>query len=309
MKTFQKLLKFLDYFFYEFRLRTGIIVYLLFIENLYISLWAVALILFICNTIFINIDLLHNSEYIFLAFFLQNIYFIFKYFLIVNFFLLIIHLYVSIKHILLDYIRNIDTLLMYIFSIIINYILYTVILIYFYQLNIYNISYIIENSKFVFSCLFFLYLNLFLINKSVAFMLTKKTNIVSNVRHKDIYYVLNIFLICTFVLYLITNFINLDFFFKNIILWDSNIFVWYITVYFWQIISQIIIDPISYWVSNPAFGGLLTTLYNSIIYNLETFVYFNYFEYFVNNFKIDLFIKYNQPFLIRLENIQNNYNS
>lgn len=191
MATYNKIFNAISALAYQINFKTGAIVFFLFVENLYICIWSVSIFLFILIFLNINIDYLCNFDSMFLSIILQNSYNIFKYLFILNIFLILTHLYVSIKHILLDYIRDIDDILMYLFYILINYTILLVIILYFYQLNLNNISFLLQNILAIFFISFFSFITYFFINKSISLIITnKKNSFISHIFYKNYFIII-----------------------------------------------------------------------------------------------------------------------
>lgn len=218
MTTYNKIFHALSTFFYQINFKTGAIVFYLFIENLYLCIWSVSLFFFLIIFINININYLCNFDCIFLFVILQNSYNIFKYLFLFNIWLILVHLYVAIKHILLDYIRDIDSMLMYFFNILISYIILLVITIYFYQLNLNNLSFLFQNILTIFSIFFLIFITYLFIIKSISLIITnKKNSFISHIFYKNYFIIICI----PFFLFII--------YYTIIVAWKLN--TWYFDIF------------------------------------------------------------------------------
>lgn len=303
MTSLNKIFDTLSFLFFDIKYKTGFIVFYLFMENLYICIWSISIFLFILIFISINIDYLYNFDFIFLSTLLQSSYIIFKYLLIINIFLLLIHLYVSIKHILLDYIRDIDSILMYLFLIFISYLTLVVITIYFYQLNLNNISFILQNIITLCFILFIFFINFLLINKSMHLIISKQRNgFIPDVNNKNYFSIFYITIFSFIIFYVVAICWRLNFLYINIF----NMNIPYFIDWFFEIEAISVAVNATSW-SNELTSNLFYAYWQPFVYNpikdmiggwanfsyyaYTKYYYFLFYEYFA-----DMILSFYQKF-------------
>jgi len=238
--------------FYKYKIRTGIFTYFYFLKNLYFSIWISSFLFFLLFLIFaINWTFLYINQIIVISYSQVILYYFYKFLVFLNLSLLFLHLYFSLKHILLDYIRNINKELTYIYFYFFLIFLFFLFYFSYFKVCILNIDYLYIFLKNIYLILFIFFINLFFINKSI-FLLLKK--IYKNIKINNILYFLFIFLLVTILFILINNILYLDFnmhiklhnfiinnmgMIRSWILCYNDFFIYVINIIFFIIINEV----------------------------------------------------------------------